>query len=254
MKTILSLFDYSGAWPKPFADAGNTVFSVDIKSGTNVLAFETPEDWVREFGSVDGIMAAPPCTDFTVSGAQYWGKKDMNGTTAASMLLVSKTLEAVDLYYPKDPDFEGSFFWVLENPVGRLPKLFPRLGKPVYFDPCDFAGYLQRTHGEEEELERLRRKDGRGFEREEVELVMASNCYTKKTGLWGQFNKDLKKKRMEPIRCNTQGSPLQSYGGKSAATKEARSNTPAGFSIAFYEANKDWKPDSWGNLFGPTIL
>ena len=32
-RTILSLFDYSGAWPKPYLDAGYEVIQVDLKHG-----------------------------------------------------------------------------------------------------------------------------------------------------------------------------------------------------------------------------
>ena len=28
---------------------------------------------------IDGILAAPPCTDFTSAGAQYWAQKDKDG-------------------------------------------------------------------------------------------------------------------------------------------------------------------------------
>jgi site-specific DNA-cytosine methylase len=30
---------------------------------------------------VHGILCAPPCTHFSVSGAQYWKQKDNNGKT-----------------------------------------------------------------------------------------------------------------------------------------------------------------------------
>lgn len=40
MKTILSLFDYSGNWPKPYLDAGYNVVQVDIKHGQDVLEID----------------------------------------------------------------------------------------------------------------------------------------------------------------------------------------------------------------------
>lgn len=245
MKTILSLFDYSGVWPKPFADAGYSVHSLDLKRGDNILDFRSADDWLERFPDVDGILAGPPCTDFTNSGAQYWPAKDADGRTAASLELVRQVLRCVDLYRPTDQDYDGTFFWALENPVGRLPKLLPQLGKAWHFDPCDFAGYLSYTAAEENEIERLRRKDGKGFTIEDACFVMQTNLYTKKTGLWGEFNRDIPKRRLEPIRCNSQGSPLQTFGGNTDKTKELRSNTPLGFSIAFYEANKDWRPLLW---------
>jgi len=87
-------------------------------------------------------------------------------------------------------------FWALENPVGWLTGY---LGKPVmYFDPCDYG-----------------------------------DPYTKKTALWGKFNKPIKYP-VEPI----EGSKIHlAYGGRSERTRTLRSITPAGFARVFYEAN-----------------
>ena len=195
MKTILSLFDYSGRWSDPYRHRGYNVFQVDIKLGIDILDL-TPED--MPFDEVYGMLAAPPCTDFAGSGAQYWGAKDADGRTEASLLLVDKVLEFVDYYQPH--------FWALENPVGRLPKLRPQIGTPWYFNPCEFAGWLPDPSLE---------------------------AYTKKTGLWGTFNRP-EKRAVEPSLGN---SPIMRYGGKSERTKELRSMTPRGFSEAFMLAN-----------------
>lgn len=197
-KTILSLFDYSGRWSQPYRENGYEVFQVDIKLGIDILELQ-PED--MPFESVYGILAAPPCTDFAGSGAQYWGAKDLDGRTEKSLALVRKTLEFVDYYDPK--------FWVLENPVGRLPRLIPRLGSPWYFNPNEFAGWLE----------------GEAADRE---------CYTKRTGLWGKFEIPEKK----PLPVSPGGSWIMKLGGKSERTKELRSMTPLGFAYAFYESNK----------------
>lgn len=194
-KVILSLFDYSGRWSKPYKDSGYNVFQVDIKLGIDILELN-PED--MPFNSVYGILAAPPCTDFASSGAQYWKAKDEDGRTSKSLALVDKTLELVKHYNPK--------FWVLENPVGRLPKLRPEIGQPWYFNPNEFAGYLEDL----------------------------SECYTKKTGLWGNFNKPEKK----PLPVSPEGSWIMRLGGKSEKTKELRSMTPRGFALAFFNANQ----------------
>jgi hypothetical protein len=124
--------------------------------------------------------------------------KDLDGRTEASLQLVDKVLEFVDYYTPH--------FWALENPVGRLPKLRPRIGTPWYFNPCEFAGYLQDPSVE---------------------------AYTKKTGLWGTFNRPEKR----PVEPSLGNSPIMRYGGKSERTKELRSMTPRGFSEAFMMCN-----------------
>ena len=92
------------------------------------------------FTSVYGILAAPPCTDFAGSGAQYWGAKDLDGRTEKSLMLVDKVISLVEYYKPE--------FWALENPVGRLSTLRPTLGKPWYFNPYEFAGYAPKDEVE----------------------------------------------------------------------------------------------------------
>lgn len=196
-KTILSLFDYSGRWSSFYKEAGYDVYQVDIKLGLDVLSLE-PRD--LPFSSVHGILAAPPCTDFAGSGAQYWKKKDEDGRTEASLALIDKTLSLVDYYQPT--------FWALENPVGRLPTLRPRLGKPWYFNPNEFAGWLEGELSDKE-------------------------CYTKRTGIWGVYNRPERKVR--PV--SPEGNWIMRLGGKSERTKELRSMTPLGFSKAFFEAN-----------------
>jgi len=37
VKTILSLFDYTGNWSKPYRDNGYNVIQVDIKLGMDIL-------------------------------------------------------------------------------------------------------------------------------------------------------------------------------------------------------------------------
>lgn len=188
MKTILSLFDFSGNWPSPYKENGYDVFSIDIKQDIDILELnkeDLPDD-------VYGVLAAPPCTDFSSSGAQYWKTKDADGRTAASLALVDKTIEIVNWY----PELT---FWALENPVGRLSTLRPALGKPWYFQPHYYG-----------------------------------DAYTKKTGLWGNFNKDLPRNDVKP----DPNSWIMKLGGKSERTKELRSMTPLGFARAFYQANK----------------
>ena len=185
-KTILSLFDYSGNWPKYYRESGYNVLQVDIKHDIDILTLQ-PEDLPNE---IHGILAAPPCTDFAGSGAQYWKQKDQDGRTDQSLKLVDKVLRMVDYYNPE--------FWALENPVGRLQKLRPELGEPWYFQPYWFG-----------------------------------DPYTKKTGLWGKFNRDLPKSPVEP----DPNSWIMKLGGKSERTKELRSMTPLGFAFAFFLAN-----------------
>lgn len=205
MKTLLSLYDYSGNWSAPFAEAGWNVIYWDIKHDPDYFrTFSDIRDACADYfyehifdnyGTVDGILAAQPCTDFAVSGARWFKGKDESGQTAESIALVYQTLAIVDLC---DPDF-----WSLEQPVSRIHTLVPELGSPLmYFQPYEFG-----------------------------------DPYTKKTALYGNFNTSLRKAAVEP----TEGSKMwKKYGGKSDRTKELRSETPIGFARAFYEANKNW--------------
>lgn len=123
---IISLHDYSGVWSAPYRKAGCRVLQIESKLGFDVFNWNyrviRPE-------LVAGILAAPPCTDFAVSGAQYWKKKDRKGQTRESLKLVRRTLEIVKYFKPD--------FWAMENPVGRLNTLLPELDKfgPWYFEP-----------------------------------------------------------------------------------------------------------------------
>lgn len=184
-KTILSLFDASGVWSGPYRKAGYNVIQIDLELGLDVLELD-----IDALPKIHGILAAPPCTDFSLSGSRFFKKKDADGTTAASLKLVDKTLEIIDKTHPS--------WWVVENPMSRIHTLRPQLGKVVYqFDPCD--------HGDP---------------------------WKKRTWLWGTFTVP----QRHPVEA-TEGRMTDKVGGKSAATKKFRSQTPAGFARDFFEAN-----------------
>lgn len=246
-KRLISLFDYSGVWGLPFAQNGWEVIQWDIKLNKfmDINLFKRAGQVLEMFEYCDGILAAPPCTEFTASCAQYWKVKDEDGRTAAAIELVKQVERFADLFTPTDPEFDGTFFWGLENPVGRIGKLtnIEGAGKPVFFHPWEFAGYLNPSEQVLKELDHIRAKDGEDVTDEESDFVVKWNAYTKKTGLWGDFNRTLVKKPVEKVKCSPQGSFTQRLGGSSVKTKEERSNTPYGFALAFYEANKEYRGD-----------
>lgn len=209
-KTLLSLFDYSGTWSEPYLLNGWNVIKVDLKHGIDIMQINT--DWLYEnifddYGTVDGILAAPPCTDFAVSGAQYWKKKDMDGTTKKSVELVKQTLKIIDVCMPD--------FWVIENPVGRIADLVPQLGKPKYFNPFFYGDpYTKKT------------------------ALYGKFKMPLKTNNIGLFNKEKNiLDETKPVKVCSQGSWMMKLGGKSEKTKELRSITPKGFAQAFYNYN-----------------
>jgi hypothetical protein len=215
-RTVLSLFDYTGNWPSFYAEAGYNVVCVDLKRGHDILQID--QRWIASIGPVHGVLAAPPCTDFAGSGAQYWKQKDQDGRTAQSVALVQKTLQIIHSCNPH--------WWVIENPVGRLPSLVNDLlfYGPTYFHPYEFGGWLepgQKSHSHP--------------------LIPPNDSYRKKTGLWGKFRFP-NKKPCAPVSVTCYNgdnySPIHwNTGGKSEKTKEIRSVTPLGFAKAFFHAN-----------------
>jgi len=206
-KTILSLFDYSGRWSKPYRDAGYEVIQIDLKLGDDIFEVMANISGIVADNpgfSVYGILAAPPCTDFASSGAAWFKDKEnkpaeyhnhktleFDNTVEHSIGMVLATLAIIDWLKPK--------FYAIENPVGRIRSLVPELGEPWFFQPCDFG-----------------------------------DPYTKKTGLYGKFNIPGK----TPVLPLFGSETWSKYGGKSEKTKAARSNTPAGFANAFFLANQ----------------
>lgn len=197
-KIVLSLFDLSGEWSKPWVEAGYQVFRFDIQDDPEVgdvhnFSTEFFNDWFSSFDGMDihAILAATPCTDFAVSGARHFAAKDKDGRTISSVKLVHQTIATIEYFKPA--------VWALENPVGRIEKLGGLPPWRLSFDPNHIG-----------------------------------EPYTKKTLLWGRFNADLPVAPVDPV----EGSKMWAqYGGKSQATKNARSVTPEGFAYAFFMAN-----------------
>jgi hypothetical protein len=248
------MFDYNGAWSEPFARNGWNVIMLDKKHGFDIMQISGVDYVFEEMGVEEchGIIAAPPCTKYAVSGAKHWKKFDAIQKTLFGDYdpmevydeLVSQTLRMVNLFTPTDPEYgdeEGqTWFWALENPVGRIAKRFPELGSAWYFDPFEFAGYLEPSKAILKKLDAIRKKNGHGITDLEAELIYNTEVYSKHTGLWGNFNSDLIKKPIAKVNGAPSGTVLQRAGGKSDKTKEYRSNTPYGFAQAFYEANHAW--------------
>lgn len=202
MSAILSLYDHSGEWSRPYREAGYHVIQVDtgltssgVDYGPNLFHVRLNEDvrllradtirYATSNRKIHGILAAPPCTVFASSGA-WVQRSDDDMRNGLSM--VDAVLRLVWALRPK--------WWALENPVGKLRRY---LGPPVYWwDPCDYG-----------------------------------DPYTKKTGLWGDFAVPQK----NPVPA-TEGSKVTTkLTGFTDEAKRRRSVTPAGFARAFFLAN-----------------
>lgn len=89
----------------------------------------------RERESIHGILAAPPCTEFAVSGSQHWKTKPLYKLRHALIIVhhIERIIEEAD-----------PTWWALENPVGRLKNY---IGKWAYtFQPWEYGdNYFKRT-------------------------------------------------------------------------------------------------------------
>lgn len=103
-KIILDLCGGTGSWSAPYKKAGYDVRLITLPD-YDVLTYEPPEN-------VYGVLAAPPCTDFSIAGAHLWKDKDESGKTIESLKVVKRCFEIAEIVKPK--------FFALENPRGRL--------------------------------------------------------------------------------------------------------------------------------------
>lgn len=178
MALILDLCGGTGAWSKPYDEAGYEVRIIDLSSGQDIRRFCPPKE------KVHGILAAPPCDDLARSGARWWKDKG-EGALDLALSYCDACLRFVALCEPE--------WWALENPVGRLKHFY---GKPkLIFHPyefgdpytkqtclwgrfnlpareevepirsCEQGSWLQRLGGKSERTKRLRSTTPSGFAR-----------------------------------------------------------------------------------------
>jgi len=118
---ILDLCGGTGAWSRPYVDAGYDVRMVTLPE-QDVRLYQPPEN-------VHGILAAPPCTMFSL--ARRTAKLPLD--SAGAMEIVHACLSIIWA-----SRIAGSLrWWCLENPVGLLRQF---LGKPfLTFQPCNYG-------------------------------------------------------------------------------------------------------------------
>jgi hypothetical protein len=120
-KIILDLCGGTGAWSKPYKDAGYDVRNITLPE-YDVFTYEPPKN-------VYGILASPPCTMFSLARTRAKKPRDLR----QGMELVIACLNIIwECRYHKK-----LAFWCLENPMGILRQF---LGKPVFsFHPWEFG-------------------------------------------------------------------------------------------------------------------
>lgn len=127
-KIILDLCGGTGAWSKPYKDAGYDVRVITLPEH-DVLTYRHPSN-------VYGVLAAPPCTQFSIARTTAFTPRDLRG----GLQIVQACLNIIWSIRCE----QKLKFWALENPFGLLRQF---LGKPAFtFHPCDFGNpYTKRT-------------------------------------------------------------------------------------------------------------
>ena len=119
---ILDLCGGTGAWSRPYKDAGYDVRIITLPDH-NVLTYKPPDE------PVHGILAAPPCTQFSLARTTAKKPRDLR----LGMQVVSACLRIIwECRYR-----HKLAFWCLENPRGYLRHF---LGVPsLTFHPYEFG-------------------------------------------------------------------------------------------------------------------
>ena len=192
MKIILDLCGGTGAWSLPYKDAGYDVRVITLPD-YDVATYEPPEN-------VYGILAAPPCTMFSMVRTTPRRPRDFN----EGMSTVKACLEII-----WKCRISGSLkFWALENPRGYLQQF---LGRPPFeFDPTEFGD----VHNKKTQIW--------GF----FDVPKKTNLF-KKT-----FSHAVSNEGFQELPPDYKRDPSMRLD----AIK--RSITPQGFAQAFYKANK----------------
>lgn len=124
-KIILDLCGGSGAWSLPYKQAGYDVRLITLPNN-DVRTYEPPEN-------VYGILAAPPCTEFSVLNCKA---ENRERHFDVGLSIVVPCLKIIAMCRPK--------WWALENPVGHL---MDYMGRPqLIFQPWEYGDpWTKRT-------------------------------------------------------------------------------------------------------------
>lgn len=205
-KIILDLCGGTGAWSKPYKDAGYEVIVITLPD-YNVLDWRMNGEIVVpiESGEVYGILAAPPCTEFSRA------KGNLPRDFETAMKVVQACMAII---WKTRINSKGNFkFWALENPVGFLRQF---LGIPKFTfwqwqygapwnKQTDLWGYFNSP---------------KPFVFEQPDLLKTTIGH-----------------KTHAVNYATPNSP-EEYKHLKLDRAAIRSITPAGFAKAFYEANK----------------
>lgn len=224
--TVVSLFDESANMVRPWARAGWRCWCFDILNTEREESFPGGGfiQWVKadlddpawhqliEDLGPNIMFSFSPCDDLAVCGAKHFGKK-LAANPECQNLAVARARLVQDI-----ADYRG-IPYMHENPVGILATRW----RPVdfWFDPSDYGGWLPEDDVHPRWGQYLPPRD----------------AYPKKTGIRCGNGFVQPEKRPVPALKDYPGWKL--LGGRSARTKQIRSETPRGFAHAVWAANDE---------------
>lgn len=205
-RVILDLCGGTGAWSKPYKDAGYDVRVITLPD-FDVRTFIPPPQ-------VYGILAAPPCTMFSFARTKARKPRNLKEgmeCVRACLHIIWCCMEVEQSTALKTLPLK---FWALENPYHGFLRKF--LGKPsLIFDPWEFGdGYQKKTAlwGHFNEPKRIKNRQIVGHPDHNHEKMVKFDY--------------LKSKNIHPDK----------FGILDRQTR--RSITPEGFARAFFKANQ----------------
>lgn len=229
MKKAIFLYDFTGIMAKPWIEAGYECWLFDGQHAAGVsrngglvkvgmwfhpfMVISHADEIIDMVGDgIEVVIGFPECTDMAVSGAAHFERKRKEDEFFQDKAV--SLARMVELVGEK-----ASCKWMVENPVSILSS---KWRKPDFsFHPYEYGGYLP-----ENDVHPIY-----------PEYIKPRDAYPKKTCIWcgGGFVEP----RRKPVHCIPGYSDQhKKLGGKSLKTKNIRSATPRGFSIAVFEANK----------------
>lgn len=223
---ILDLCGGSGAWSRPYKEAGFRVYNITLPefdvTDTIILNdwisfFKKDGDFIRvNYNEIYGILSAPPCTEFSFAKTNSKYPRDIK----KGMEVVKACLNiiwACQYNLPTSLAKKTSLkFWALENPFGLLRRY---LGHPVMiFNPYDFGDAYQKKTCLWGYFNLPKKNPCKKFDKDYIHTISPSGIHLKK------FDK-LATKQIAP----------EMFG--KLTRQERRAITPKGFAEAFFKSN-----------------
>lgn len=126
-KIILDLCGGTGAWSKPYRDAGYDVRLITLPE-YDVRTYIPPEN-------VYGVLAAPPCTEFSCAVNLHGKKLSAKRDFKKGLETVSACMRIILTCKPA--------FWALENPATGCLKMWLK-NPTMIFEPWEFGDNYQK--------------------------------------------------------------------------------------------------------------